>query len=64
MKIEDLYKHLSAKQLRRLVMYKDGVSVAQIARKEGVCINSVKESIYWATKKMAKKRKDTLTGDI
>jgi len=54
MKIEELYKHLTPKQLRRVVMYKDGITITEIARIEGVCYNSAKDSIYWATRKMAK----------
>jgi len=54
MKIEELYKHLTPKQLRRIVMYKDGIKVADIARIEAVGHNRIKKSLSLATKKLAK----------
>ncbi len=46
--------HLSKTQQRRLLLLSEGLTVAEIARREGVAFNVVKESIEAARKKFLK----------
>ena len=48
------FEQLSEVQRRRLLMLAEGVSLREIARREGKDIKSIRESIEWARKKFLK----------
>ena len=49
---ESALEQLTPAQRRRFEMYRDGMSIAEIARSENAAFNSVKESIESAQKKL------------
>lgn len=49
-----MLSQLTPAQKRRFEMYRDGMSIAEIARKEKAAFNSVKESIESSQKKLQK----------
>ena len=53
-KREEMLSQLTPVQRRRFVLYENGMTVAEIARKEKAAFNSVKESIKSARKKLRK----------
>ena len=53
-RIKEAFEQLSDVQRRRLLMLAKGVSLREIARREGKDIKSIRESIEWARKKFLK----------
>ena len=53
-RIKEAFEQLSEVQRRRLLMLAEGVSLREIARREGKDIKSIRESIEWARKKFLK----------
>lgn len=53
-KREAILSQLTPVQRRRFVLFENGMSIAEIARKEKAAFNSVKESIESAQKKLKK----------
>lgn len=53
-KLHEALRHLSGTQRRRLLMLADGLSLREIARREGVDIKTLRESIEGARKKFLK----------
>ena len=49
-----MLSQLTPVQRRRFVLFENGMSIAEIARKEKAAFNSVKESIESAQKKLKK----------
>ena len=53
-RIKEAFEQLSEVQRRMLLMLAEGVSLREIARREGKDIKSIRESIEWARKKFLK----------
>ncbi len=53
-KIHEAFSHLSDTQRRRLLMVAEGLTLREIARREGVEIKTVRESVDGARKKFLK----------
>lgn len=53
-KREEMLSCLTSVQRRRFELYENGMSIAEIARKEKAAFNSVKESVESARKKLRK----------
>ena len=53
-RLKEAFEQLSEIQRRRLLMMAEGVSLREIARREGKDIKSIRESIEWARKKFLK----------
>ena len=53
-RVRRAFSHLTDVQKRRLLMYSRGISIREIARREGKDYSAVKESIHAAQKKFKK----------
>ena len=53
-RVRRAFSHLTDVQKRRLLMYSRGISIREIARREGKDYSAVKESIHVAQKKFKK----------
>ena len=53
-RVRRAFAHLTEVQRRRLLLYSRGLSIREIARREGKDYSAVKESIYAAQKKFKK----------